>query len=203
MSTHQRPSAPPRVEAHVAAKHGVGLVIAAAGGEALGGTPKQVRPLCGKPVLVWTIGRFIGLVDEIVVVTSADLQDFVSRILALEQFKIPHRVVLGGASRLESVAKGVQALSPSVDKVLVHDAARPLVKPENIQACIAALDSNRAAVLSAPATPPSSAARKVTPSQPPKTATPSGWRKPPRPFTAKKALRPSKRPSMNSQIIQN
>ena len=53
----------------------VGLVLAAAGGGTrLGGTPKQVRPLCGRPVICWSLERFKGLVDEVVIVTSEALR---------------------------------------------------------------------------------------------------------------------------------
>lgn len=129
----------------------VGLVLAAAGGGTrLGGTPKQIRPLCGRPVLCWSLERFSGLIDEVVVVTSTELEELIATLLAAEQIQIPYRVVIGGASRLESVANGVAALSPNIDRVLVHDAARPLVRAEDISACIDTLQRHQAAVLSLP-----------------------------------------------------
>lgn len=131
----------------------VGLVLAAAGGGTrLGGVPKQVRPLCGRPVICWSIERFIGLVDEVVIVTSDKLKHLVTSLLEAEQITIPYQIVSGGASRLESVACGINALTDQVDRVLVHDAARPLVKPAEIEQCIRALDTCRAVVLSSACT---------------------------------------------------
>ena len=43
------------------------------------------------------------------------------------------RVIAGGARRQDSVAKGLAALAPEAEFVAVHDAARPLVRPELIE----------------------------------------------------------------------
>jgi 2-C-methyl-D-erythritol 4-phosphate cytidylyltransferase len=48
-------------------------------------------------------------------------------------------VVIGGASRAESVRAGLQAVPPSTDVVVVHDAAHPLATPELFRAVLAAL----------------------------------------------------------------
>ncbi|TVR40134.1 MAG: 2-C-methyl-D-erythritol 4-phosphate cytidylyltransferase [Planctomycetota bacterium] len=124
------------------------LVLAAAGGGSrLGGVAKQVRPLAGRPVLNWSLSRFHGLVDEVVVVSSQPLAPLIEELLRLDPPPVPWQVVLGGATRLHSVWAGIQALGPKIERILVHDAARPLVQPKHISACIQALTGAPGAVL--------------------------------------------------------
>jgi 2-C-methyl-D-erythritol 4-phosphate cytidylyltransferase len=53
----------------------------------------------------------------------------------------------GGRDRQDSVAAGLAALSASARYVAVHDGARPLVSPEDIDRCVAAAADHRAAAL--------------------------------------------------------
>jgi 2-C-methyl-D-erythritol 4-phosphate cytidylyltransferase len=63
------------------------------------------------------------------------------------------RVVAGGASRTESVWRGLQALdAASANVVAVHDGVRPFVSPAEIDAVIKAADEHGAAILVAPVT---------------------------------------------------
>jgi 2-C-methyl-D-erythritol 4-phosphate cytidylyltransferase len=48
-------------------------------------------------------------------------------------------VVLGGATRAESTLRGLEAAGDSVTRVLIHDAARPLVPAAVVAACVEAL----------------------------------------------------------------
>ncbi|TVR12204.1 MAG: 2-C-methyl-D-erythritol 4-phosphate cytidylyltransferase [Planctomycetota bacterium] len=130
---------------------GCGVVIAAAGaGSRLGGTPKQIRPLCGRPVCAWSWNAFNGLVDAGVVVTSAPLLRCMEDLLAVDPPQFPCQVVAGGDSRLQSVWNGIQALPEECDTVLIHDAARPLVSSNEITACRQALSEHIAAVVAIP-----------------------------------------------------
>jgi 2-C-methyl-D-erythritol 4-phosphate cytidylyltransferase len=56
--------------------------------------------------------------------------------------------VAGGATRSESVRRALEAAPPGED-VLVHDAARPLVRPEHFRQALAALDDADAAIVAA------------------------------------------------------
>lgn len=49
-----------------------------------------------------------------------------------------HETVVGGASRSESVRKGLAA-APDAEIAVVHDAARPLVTAELVERCVAAI----------------------------------------------------------------
>jgi 2-C-methyl-D-erythritol 4-phosphate cytidylyltransferase len=127
----------------------VGAVIVAAGrGErAGGGIPKQWRPLAGATVAAHTLRAFAdhGRIAELVLVVHAD---------DLENGCLPSvpglRVVQGGATRGASVLAGLRRLANTVEAVLIHDAARPCVTQDTIDAVISALATAPAA---APALP--------------------------------------------------
>jgi 2-C-methyl-D-erythritol 4-phosphate cytidylyltransferase/2-C-methyl-D-erythritol 2,4-cyclodiphosphate synthase len=127
----------------------VGVIIAAAGrGLRFGAAePKQLIDLAGKSLLRRSVDAFLEIerVSELVVVVPADLAGEAARHLP-EPGRVPVRVVAGGARRQDSVAAGFRALSPSVEVVLVHDAARPFVTREVIARTIDAAARHGAAV---------------------------------------------------------
>jgi 2-C-methyl-D-erythritol 4-phosphate cytidylyltransferase/2-C-methyl-D-erythritol 2,4-cyclodiphosphate synthase len=104
------------------------------------GAPKQYRLLAGKPVLRWAVETFLGhpAVSAVrVVIRASDRADYESATsgLALET------PVLGGATRQESVAHGLEALAAAAPgRVLIHDGARPLVSAALIGRVTDALD---------------------------------------------------------------
>jgi 2-C-methyl-D-erythritol 4-phosphate cytidylyltransferase len=59
--------------------------------------------------------------------------------------------VAGGAERVDSTRAGLAALPAEVDLVAVHDAARPLVRPEDVERVVAAARETGAALLAVPA----------------------------------------------------
>nr|WP_321252642.1 bifunctional 2-C-methyl-D-erythritol 4-phosphate cytidylyltransferase/2-C-methyl-D-erythritol 2,4-cyclodiphosphate synthase [uncultured Ruegeria sp.] len=117
------------------------IVAAGRGMRAGGGTPKQWRNLAGRRVADWTIDRFRGLVDHIVLVLSTDDQ------AARAEFGGTDLIVAtGGADRAGSVRNGLQALADkTVTHVLIHDVARPCVSRATILDVLAALNDNIAA----------------------------------------------------------
>jgi 2-C-methyl-D-erythritol 4-phosphate cytidylyltransferase len=58
----------------------------------------------------------------------------------------------GGADRQDSVARGLAAVDPDTRWVAVHDGARPLVSPEDIDCCVGAALEHGAATLARKAT---------------------------------------------------
>lgn len=119
---------------------GVGVIIVAAGrGLRLGGSvPKQLLDLGGHSLLQRSVAAFDShpRVDEIVVVLPADLvADGPNLIGAIRK---SCNCVAGGERRQDSVRHGSSRLSPAVDLVLVHDAARPFVDHALIDRVIAA-----------------------------------------------------------------
>lgn len=140
---------------------------AAGRGERLGpGAPKALRDLGGVPLLVHAVralirSRAVGLV---VVAAPADGVAEVAALLdghGLEGKDI--RVVAGGETRQESVRLGLAAIPPEVGIVLVHDAARPLVPVEVVDAVAAAVRAGAEAVV--PAVPLADTVKRVEPTR--------------------------------------
>ena len=114
------------------------LIVAAGKGERAGTSlPKQYEPLAGQPMLRRTVAAFAGWPVQVVIGPG---QEGLAA-AALAGLALPPPVI-GGATRQESVRRGLEALaSDPPDFVLIHDAARPLVSPRVIAAVIAALES--------------------------------------------------------------
>ncbi len=128
-----------------------GAVIVAAGtASRMGGIDKVMAPLGGEPMIVRTVRAFqnCGAIAEIVVVTREDLiLPITSACRGMDKVKA---VVAGGASRQESVVRGLSALSGQMKLAAVHDGARPLVSDAVIDRTVRAAHSYGAA---APAVP--------------------------------------------------
>ena len=125
-----------------------GIIVAAGRGTRAGdGPPKQWRALSGRPVLAHAIEAFRGMVDHLLVVIHPE-----DRLLA-EQTLPDVDFVTGGATRDASVRNALEALAlMGVDKVLIHDGARPLVSKALIQRVISALDTAEGAAPALPVT---------------------------------------------------
>jgi len=118
------------------------LVVAAGKGERAGGAvPKQYAPLLGKPILRWTLEAFARhprVTSIQVAVGPGQEQLYAAAIEGLDLLP----PVIGGATRQESVRRGLEALAHAApDMVLIQDAARPLVSERVVDAVIAALES--------------------------------------------------------------
>jgi len=121
--------------------------IVAAGGRgerARGAAFKQFQALGGRPLMVWSIDVLVtaGCEPIVVVVPQESISEAHS---VLGQGVV---VVAGGASRQESVRKGLERVS--ADKVVVHDAARPFLTPEMIERTVASLEDAEGAIVATP-----------------------------------------------------
>jgi 2-C-methyl-D-erythritol 4-phosphate cytidylyltransferase / 2-C-methyl-D-erythritol 2,4-cyclodiphosphate synthase len=118
------------------------IIVAAGQGLRLGGpVPKQYQPLGAEPVLTRTLRAILAApIDAVVVAIHPDaraLYDAAAAPVACPRLLAP---VAGGATRAESVLRGLEALEPSAPaRVLVHDAARPFVAPADLAALLAAM----------------------------------------------------------------
>ena len=113
------------------------VIVAAGSASRMGGVDKIFAPIAKLPVICRTLAAFNNhpAIDEIVVVTRPDVMERMSRVcVAYEKVRI---VVSGGASRTESVQKGLAAVSEGTQLVAVHDGARPLVPTEVITKAVA------------------------------------------------------------------
>ena len=117
------------------------IVAAGRGSRAGGGVPKQWRSLAGRRVADWTIERFRGQVDHIVLVLSDEDS------AAWEEFRETDLILAaGGTDRAGSVRNGLAALADrNVQRVLIHDVARPCVTPRIINDVLYALETCPAA----------------------------------------------------------
>ena len=128
-------------------------VILVAGGSGRrfgGGVAKQFLPLGGRPMLAVTASRFVGLpgLARLIVVAAPDAFDRCTAMLA--SLDLPLRMAPAGRERQHSVASGLSAVDDDCAVVAVHDAARPLVRPEHVAACIDAARATGAAILATP-----------------------------------------------------
>ncbi|MER5222363.1 2-C-methyl-D-erythritol 4-phosphate cytidylyltransferase [Streptomyces flaveus] len=146
---------------------GTAAVIPAAGrGVRLGpGAPKALRALNGTPMLIHAVRAMAAsrAVSLVVVVAPPDGAAEVKSLL--DTHSLPERtdflVVPGGDTRQESVKLGLDVLPPGIDIVLVHDAARPLVPVDTVDAVIEAVRDGAPAVV--PALPLTDTVKEVEP----------------------------------------
>lgn len=125
------------------------IIVAAGRGTRAGGDlPKQWQTLAGRRVIDWTVAAFEmaeGIDSILLVLHPDDLDRFVP------SGKV--EVTNGGATRGQSVRNGLEALADrGVDKVLIHDVARPCVELKTIAALLHALDVHSAAAPALPVT---------------------------------------------------
>lgn len=96
--------------------------------------PKQYLPLVGAPVLSWSLRPLLAepRIRAVVLMVAPDDD----RMAALPEAGNPRlQVVIGGAERQDSVRAGLAALAGQAaeqDWVLVHDAARPCLHPDDL-----------------------------------------------------------------------
>ena len=129
----------------------VAIVVAAGAGTRMGaGMPKALVPLVGRPMLAWSIDAFArcAAVEQVVVVAPPGRVRDVEMAIGASISGL--RVVPGGDSRAASVRAGLAEVGPEVERVLVHDAARPLVTPALAEAVLAEIDGHDGAIAAAP-----------------------------------------------------
>jgi 2-C-methyl-D-erythritol 4-phosphate cytidylyltransferase / 2-C-methyl-D-erythritol 2,4-cyclodiphosphate synthase len=120
------------------------IVAAGRGSRAGGDVPKQWQMLGGEPVLAHAIRAFAGLGRVLAVIHPDDT----ARAQALGT-----QIVTGGSTRAESVRNALLALqNQGITRVLIHDAARPLVPRYVIDGVLTALDHAPAAAPALPVT---------------------------------------------------
>jgi 2-C-methyl-D-erythritol 4-phosphate cytidylyltransferase len=113
---------------------------------------KPFIPLENRAVWLHSAEKFLNRSDvkqTILVISPDDREEFFAKfganiaILGIE-------VVNGGSERCESVANALAHVKSNVDLVAVHDAARPCLANEWIDAVVAAAEKHGAAILAVP-----------------------------------------------------
>ena len=130
------------------------LIPAAGSGVRMGGhVVKPFLPLGGREILARTLDVFehCALIDEVWVIVAANHVPACRReIIERYGFGKVHGLVAGGASRQDSVWRGLQRVDASVDLVVVHDGVRPFLTETVLQATLSCAAQHGAAVAAVP-----------------------------------------------------
>jgi 2-C-methyl-D-erythritol 4-phosphate cytidylyltransferase len=114
------------------------VVVAGGSGQRFG-TLKQFALLAERPVVEWAVAACRASSSGVVLVVPAGAPESA----AFEPTAHPafgaDVVVEGGRTRTESVCRGVAAVPPNAEVIVVHDAARPLASAELFAAVISAI----------------------------------------------------------------
>ncbi len=126
----------------------VALIVAAGSGSRAGGeVPKQYREMAGKALLAHAIDHLSHpRIDAVQVVIGGGQEAAYAEAVGDRALSSP---VIGGATRRESVANGLAALGDA-EIVLIHDAARPFLRPTVIDRLLDALASHDGAIPALP-----------------------------------------------------
>lgn len=115
---------------------GTALIIAAAGqGRRMGaGINKQFIELEGQTVLAHTLKRFssIDTIGQVILLHRREDAELMRQLVYALDLPFEVTFVQGGDTRQASVFNGLKALAPNIDKVIVHDGARPFVTNDMI-----------------------------------------------------------------------
>ncbi len=131
------------------------VVLAAGGGTRLpsvDGTPKQLRMVAGYPVLAHTLFAFdrAKSIREVVVVVRSEDSAAVRQLVERYKCRKVTKIVVGGSTRTDSALAGFLAIDKKAKFVAVHDAARCLILPEEIDRISSAAYAYRAATAVSP-----------------------------------------------------
>jgi 2-C-methyl-D-erythritol 4-phosphate cytidylyltransferase len=112
--------------------------------------PKALMPVGGRPLVAWCVDALVasGRCGRLVIVAPAGHERAVAAATGADGDDL--RVVAGGPTRAESVARGLAALPAGPAWVLVHDAARPLVDAALVGAVLDGIGEADGAIAAAP-----------------------------------------------------
>ena len=131
------------------------IAAAGAGTRMASDRPKQFLQLAGRPLIFHTLQPFeeCESIHEVIVVLPAEESAGFLSLVGKYGLRKVTRVVPGGATRADSVKRGLMAIrSATAEIVVVHDGVRPFVTVEEIESTIAAAKTDGAAILVAPVT---------------------------------------------------
>ena len=131
----------------------VGVVIVAAGAGSRTGSEelKQFRWIAGKPMLLHSVQTFMERPDVgmvVCVIPQRYAGDPPPWLFQCDADRL--MVSIGGRTRSESVANGLDDLPDEAEIVLIHDAARPLVDAASIERVVASVREGVSATTAMP-----------------------------------------------------
>lgn len=112
------------------------VIVAAGVSYRMRGIDKQFLSLDGMPVIARTVKAFedCPAISEIILVTKEDSVDKLQKLCSEHGFKKIKDITVGGATRQESVWNGFLLVDDKAEFVAIHDGARCLITPEQIEA---------------------------------------------------------------------
>jgi 2-C-methyl-D-erythritol 4-phosphate cytidylyltransferase len=128
------------------------VIIPAAGKSSRFGDPKQKKiyaELAGRAVWLRSVEPFVNRDDVaqiIMAIAQEDRELFERRYRASVAF-MNIKVIDGGAQRCDTVARALEFVNPECDYIAVHDAARPCLSHELVDAVFKAARAHGAALL--------------------------------------------------------
>jgi 2-C-methyl-D-erythritol 4-phosphate cytidylyltransferase len=130
------------------------LLIACAGSGKRMAAPvnKLFLEVCHKPVLAWTLlaAERATSIEWLGLIIQPEEQEAMEAILQAQPLSKPSVLIGGGATRQESVYRGLLALPSGAKKVLIHDGARCLVTDTLLDRCSQALENASGVVAAIP-----------------------------------------------------
>lgn len=116
-----------------------GLILAGGTGQRMrsSGMPKQFLMVYGKPIIIYTVEKFVACkdIDSIIIACNPQYTDYMKNLLATYPMAKKIEVISGGKNRQKSIQNGVGFIydhnGDENDIVVVHDGVRPLIE-ENI-----------------------------------------------------------------------
>jgi 2-C-methyl-D-erythritol 4-phosphate cytidylyltransferase len=130
----------------------ISAIIVAAGSSRRMGFDKLLAPLDGDVLLGHSLRAFelCKTVGEIILVTRDDMFELMTEFSITHGISKLQTMIPGGAQRCHSVWAGIQAARADLPYIAVHDGARPLIRPEDITACLGVAEEHGAASCAAP-----------------------------------------------------
>lgn len=115
---------------------------------------KQLIPLLGEPTISYTLKAFedASLIDEVVIVCRKVDMDELKSLVSNYGFTKVKAFTVGGSERSESVKNGVTAASGCATHFAIHDGARALITPHDINKVVSEAFICDAATLGSPVT---------------------------------------------------
>jgi len=124
----------------------VAVILAGGKGDRFGThLPKQFAKLSGKPIIEYTIDKFVNYskIDKVIIVINPKWKNLLSKIVKKYLYKKTIEVIEGGVDRFSSTFNAIKYLENNLndnDNIIIHDAVRPFINYKILDDCIEKLN---------------------------------------------------------------
>jgi 2-C-methyl-D-erythritol 4-phosphate cytidylyltransferase len=129
------------------------IIPAAGRGRRMGGQGnKLLLELAGTPILILTLKIFESSPDikEIIIPAAAGDIPVLEKLVKEYGIRKVSAIIAGGKERQDSVFNALKALQPDVQKVVIHDGARPLLPLRDLQNFLRQAEGLSAGIMAVP-----------------------------------------------------